>query len=238
MKNGMKNRIILASASPRRAELLRQMGIDAEIIPSGMDETFYSSDPETMVRKLSEQKAREVASRVSPEPEKNCDAADALSAGGAGGYPYKAGAGNAAGYADKTETGEKRRSAAVIGADTVVAIDGRILGKPRDHEEARRMIAELSGRWHQVFTGVTVIFEEEERNFAVRTSVHVVEMSYAEIKAYADSDEPMDKAGAYGIQGLFGRYIDRIDGDYFNVVGLPLSHVYAALKEIGALRDR
>lgn len=120
----------------------------------------------------------------------------------------------------------------VIGADTVVAIDGRILGKPKDHAEAYRMIRELSGRAHHVYTGVTVRLGEQEETFVSCTTVHVAAMTEDEIRGYADSEEPMDKAGGYGIQGFFGRYISGIEGDYNNVVGLPVAQLYQVLKRV------
>lgn len=133
---------------------------------------------------------------------------------------------------------KKRREAVVIGADTVVAADGRILGKPATHEEAAEMIRMLSGREHAVYTGVTIIHtggsgEDTVRTFAEKTIVSVYPMSEEEIQEYAASMEPMDKAGAYGIQGSFARYIRRICGDYNNVVGLPAAAVYQELKSAG-----
>lgn len=124
----------------------------------------------------------------------------------------------------------------VIGADTIVVLDGAILGKPHSHEEAAEMIRRLSGRSHEVFTGVTVIRADAEKKvsvtFAERTEVRVTEMTDEEILLYAESDEPMDKAGAYGIQGPFAAFIEGIEGDYFNVVGLPVSRVYRELKNL------
>lgn len=185
----MANRqIVLASASPRRIELLHQIGIEAEVVPSRKPEIIRSNHPETVVRELSMQKASDVASTVD-------------------------------------------KDAIVIGADTVVAIDGKILGKPKTHAEACEMIHELSGREHHVLTGVTVICEGKAETFVEVTTVHVAAMSESEIQNYANSEEPMDKAGGYGIQGLFGRYITRVEGDYNNVVGLPVAHLYQVLKE-------
>ena len=120
----------------------------------------------------------------------------------------------------------------VIGADTVVVLDQKILGKPADEEDAFRMLKSLQGRAHEVYTGVAVLCCKEGkiqtvRSHAVKTEVYVHEMTEDEIRG--------DKAGGYGIQGAFAKYIDRIDGDYYNVVGLPVSFVYQTLKEIGAL---
>lgn len=130
----------------------------------------------------------------------------------------------------KEETGDP----VVIGADTVVALDGEILGKPRSHEEAYRMIAGLQGRTHRVYTGVTVIGRDHRRTFVEVSEVEVAPMTPEEIREYADSEEPMDKAGGYGIQGTFGRYVTGIRGDYNNIVGLPAAHLYQVLKEFGA----
>ena len=125
----------------------------------------------------------------------------------------------------------------VIGADTVVAVDGEILGKPRDREDARRMIRELQDRIHQVYTGVTLLRllpdgTLQRRTFHEETHVDVYGMTEEEIEAYIDTPEPYDKAGAYGIQGGFGLYIRRIDGDYNNVVGLPAARVYHEIKKL------
>ena len=124
----------------------------------------------------------------------------------------------------------------VIGADTVVSIDGKILGKPADTEEAREMIHKLQGKSHMVYTGVTVIVKSDETvsasSFAEGTKVNVAPMTEDEIEAYISTSEPYDKAGAYGIQGLFGKFIEGIEGDYFNVVGLPVHRLYEELKKI------
>jgi septum formation protein len=121
----------------------------------------------------------------------------------------------------------------VIGADTVVAADGKILGKPKTHEEAAEMICRIEGKTHHVYTGVTLMMSDESVppvTFADETAVHVYSMTADEIAAYASSDEPMDKAGAYAIQGAFSAYIKGIEGDYANVVGLPVGALYQALK--------
>ena len=122
----------------------------------------------------------------------------------------------------------------VLGADTVVVLDGSILGKPSDEEDAFRMLFSLQGRTHEVYTGVAVLELDSEGNrrtvnHAVGTKVYVCGMTEREIREYIATGEPMDKAGAYGIQGAFAKFIDRIDGDYYNVVGLPVSYVYQAL---------
>lgn len=127
--------------------------------------------------------------------------------------------------------------AIVIGADTVVAVDDQILGKPRDKEDARAMISLLQGRSHMVYTGVTILVKEKEiqrtETFSEGTKVNVAPMSGEEIETYITSEEPYDKAGAYGIQGTFSKFIEGIQGDYFNVVGLPVHRLYKGLGEIG-----
>lgn len=119
----------------------------------------------------------------------------------------------------------------VIGADTVVSIDGKILGKPCDKAEARQMLKSLSGREHSVFTGITVIKGTKEKSFYTETKVRFFELSDDDISNYIETGEPMDKAGAYGIQGLGSLLVEKIDGDYFNVVGLPVSKLNKVLKE-------
>lgn len=181
----MNRHIILASASPRRRDLLRQVGIEPEIVPSHVEEVITSAEPDLVVMELSAQKAADVA----------------------------------AGY--------RGQEVVVIGADTVVAADGQILGKPTDREDAVRMITMLAGRSHQVYTGVTLMFGKtgEQVTFAEKTDVEVYPMTRSQIERYVDTGEPMDKAGAYGIQGYFAAYIRGIRGDYYNVVGLPVGRV-------------
>ncbi len=186
-------RLILASASPRRTELLHRAGLSHEIIVSGADEDVKESDPRLLVEILSARKAAEVRSRISSDED-----------------------------------------FAVIGADTVVALDGVILGKPRDGEDARRMLRRLSGRPHHVFTGVTLCgrigSKDMERTFSEESLVYVAHLDDEEIDSYIAAGESLDKAGAYGIQGMFSRYVTHIEGDYFNIVGLPVSRVYRELK--------
>lgn len=192
----MSKRIILASASPRRRELLAQIGIPYEVAVSHKEEIYYSSSPEEIVKELSLRKAENVASEL--------DIRDGI----------------------------------IIGADTVVVLDGRILGKPADPEDACRMIRKLQGRSHQVYTGIALLDcgregEPLAQTYAVCTTVYVHSMTEKEIQEYVASGESMDKAGGYGIQGRFAAYIDKIEGDYYNVVGLPLSLLYQCLKEKG-----
>ncbi|WP_349671002.1 Maf family protein [Lacrimispora sp.] len=186
-------KIVLASASPRRRELLNQISLNPVIEPSTVIEVITTRVPEDAVMELSLQKAEDVARHQQP-------------------------------------------GTIVIGADTVVAAEGRILGKPVSHQEAYEMIESFQGKTHQVFTGVTLIYCGKNgttvRSFAERTDVHVYPMTPEEIRLYAEDEEPMDKAGAYGIQGRFAAFIKGIDGDYSNVVGLPVGRVYQELKKI------
>ncbi len=200
----MKKRIILGSASPRRRELLAQIGVDFEVRVSGKDEVYKSSVPEEIVKELSLAKAENVAEELAADSD-----------------------------------GDMVRDTAVIGADTIVVLGDEILGKPEDEEDAVRMLTRLQGRAHFVYTGVSVLDfgadgEKNVINYSVGTKVYVNAMTEEEIRAYVATKDPLDKAGSYGIQGRFAAYIDRIDGDYYNVVGLPVSRVYRTLKEIGA----
>ena len=198
-------KIILASASPRRSELLRQAGLEFIVIPSQGEEIITSTHPAEVVEELSLQKAQEVADRVLKEKE----------------------------YAVPQDDG----GIVVIGADTVVAADHKILGKPADHKEAEAMIALLQGKVHQVYTGVTLIVIDKNREMKTRTfhectDVDVYPMTEEEIEEYISTPEPYDKAGAYGIQGSFGIYIKGIHGCYYNVVGLPIARLVHELKDI------
>lgn len=185
------SKLILASGSPRRRELLALTGFTYEVLPGNGEEIITSTNPKEVVKELSLQKAKMILGEVS-------------------------------------------RGDVIIGADTVVAIDGKILGKPGTKENAFAMLRELQGRTHEVFTGVTLLEkgkEEEADTFAERTIVHVLPMTDEEIHAYIETGEPMDKAGAYGIQGRFAPYVSGIEGDYQNVVGLPVSKLYTFLKK-------
>jgi len=201
------SQIILASQSPRRKELLEQIGLEFEICPAKGEKVITKTIPEEVVMELSKQKAEEVAYMVSSFGEEHKDIttpSDIL----------------------------------VIGADTVVAYDGKILGKPVDEADAKRMLTMLSGNTHSVFTGVTLVLIDKsgragELVFYEKTNVKMHPMSEAEIDRYIATGEPMDKAGSYGIQGKCAIYIEKIDGDYNNVVGLPIARIYQELKKIG-----
>ena len=187
-------RVILASGSPRRLEILGHLGVPFDVIPSTKEEVLSSRDPMEAVQSLAAMKAEDVASQA----EGDC---------------------------------------IVIGADTVVANGGQILGKPRTEEEAKEMIRSLSGHAHQVCTGVMLIAREngaeQKRCFAVSTNVHVHALTEDQIERYVGKHESLDKAGAYAMQGWFAPFIDGIEGDYFNVVGLPIARVYEELAAMG-----
>lgn len=205
-------RIYLASASPRRRELLLQIGLEFEVKVSNVQEMVNASEPERVVEELSAQKAQAVLADLERELRQRA-AADA--------------------WRQAEAAGEE---ILVIGADTVVAVDGRILGKPADRGAAAKMLKLLSGRSHEVFTGVTLIFREpleqiRRKTFHERTEVVFYAMSQAEIDGYVSTGDCLDKAGAYGIQGYCARYIKEIKGDYNNVVGLPVGRLYQEAKE-------
>lgn len=184
-------RIILASGSPRRRELLEQIGLEFEVIPSGAEEVITKTRPAEVVEELSLQKASEVAARV--------------------------------------------EKGIIIGSDTVVCQDDQIMGKPADRGQAREMLRKLQGNTHSVFTGVTVLVKGGDgilqHTFSCETKVHVYPMTPEETEKYLDTGEPMDKAGAYGIQGKFAAWVKSIEGDYNNVVGLPVSALWQVLKQ-------
>lgn len=215
-------KMILASGSPRRRELLSQIGLTYKVIVSDAEENIDVTEPKDAVCRLSEIKALTVWNHLSEE---------------------------------------ERQCSVVIGADTVVSDGTSILGKPKDEEEAFSMIKRLQGKKHSVFTGVTLIaapqlgaenfdetgcfnkmgtFNKAEKDilsFYEETKVSVYPMSDEEIRRYIATGEPMDKAGAYGIQGAFAAYVKGIEGDYNNVVGLPVARVYQELRKAGYIDD-
>lgn len=201
------SQIILASQSPRRKELLEQIGLEFEICPAKGEEIITKSIPEEVVMELSKQKAEEVAALVSS-------------------------------FGENHKEITTPSDILVIGADTVVAYDGKILGKPVDEDDAKRMLTMLAGNTHSVFTGVTLVLIDKsgragELVFYEKTDVKMHPMTETEINRYIATGEPMDKAGSYGIQGKCAIYIEKIDGDYNNVVGLPITRIYQELKKIG-----
>jgi septum formation protein len=188
-RRAMRSRLVLASASPRRRELLRSRNVDFDVMPSDIPETVEAGEASAaFVQRMALEKAVAVARGLAAR-------------------------------------------AWVLGADTVVVIDDEILGKPRDPEEARVMLQRLAGRVHQVLTGVALIHPDGSAaaQFHVVTNVEMRTSSASERDAYVASGEPMDKAGAYAIQGGAARFVVRVDGSYSNVVGLPLDEVYALL---------
>ena len=179
--------LVLASASPRRQELLRNAGISFEVQPAHIaEDPLPEEDPRACAERLAREKALTVA--------------------------------------------RQRPDDIVLGADTVVVVDGQNLGKPADSADAARMLRMLSGRHHQVITGVALVVSGQCLVGSETTSVTMSEISEKEIAEYATTGEPMDKAGAYAIQGLASRWIPRIEGDYSNVVGLPVALVWRMLK--------
>jgi len=189
-------KLILASSSPRRAEILRNAGIAFEIRQTQIDETTLPGEtPHAMVARLAEAKALAAASQMDADLPEHI----------------------------------------IVGADTTVEIEGEILGKPRDSAHAREMLARLGGRTHHVLTGLFLLrFPGNGTRAAVENSaVTFAPLGQKEIDSYVATGEPLGKAGAYAIQGLAGRYISRIEGCYFNVVGLPMARLYLLLRELG-----
>lgn len=216
MSESMKKRIILGSASPRRRELLEQIGIEFEIVVSDAREHYKSTRPEEIVRELALMKAEHVAKEVERREKERAEQASIPG----------------------LDTGEAHlRNVVILGADTIVVRDGQILGKPSDEEAAFSMLKSLQGRMHQVYTGVAVLDFDGSGSLrtishAEETKVYVHEMTDEEIRRYIAAGESMDKAGAYGVQGRFAAFIDRIEGDYYNVVGLPVAYLYNTVKEL------
>ena len=201
------SQIILASASPRRRELLEQIGLNFEVCPAKGEEIIIKKEPKEVVMELAAQKAREVASMLKT-------------------------------YGDEHRTLMTPQDTLVIGADTIVAAGSEILGKPKDEEDARRMLTMLSGKTHSVYTGVTFVFIDKEGRtgehcFFEKTDVCMYPLKEEEIDRYIQSGDPMDKAGSYGIQGRFAIHIKEIRGDYNNVVGLPVARLYQELQKLG-----
>jgi len=181
-------KIILASKSPRRKEILESLNIPFEIEPADIDENINENNNlEKEIEKLAYQKAKHVF--------------------------------------------DKHQDAIVIGSDTIVVIDNKVLGKPKNEDDAFRMLKSLSGNKHHVITGVAIVSKDKIVNFHNTSMVTFSKMTDEEIKNYIKTKEPMDKAGAYGIQGIGGRFVSNIDGDYYSIMGLPLNELYNHLKE-------
>jgi len=185
-------KIVLASASPRRKELLEKIGLKFEVDASNCAEEIDPAlEPDELVRRISLAKAKSVASR--------------------------------------------HKDALIIAADTIGVIGKKLLGKPHTADEARKMLAQISGKSHEVITGFTVLDTATDKTITktVTTKVYINKLTGNEIDAYVQTGEPLDKAGAYGIQGLGAVIVEKIEGDYYNVVGLPLSALAAVLQEFG-----
>lgn len=193
-------KIILASGSPRRKEILEQVGVKFSVVVSDQEEHITKSIPEDIVVELAEIKAKAVAKITEP-------------------------------------------GTIIIGADTMVAIDGQVLGKPRDDTEARAMLQMLQGNKHQVYTGVCAVIKDKEVKggakdwkvirFSEKSEVWVHPLKRTQIEDYIATGEPFDKAGGYGIQGKFAIHIEKIVGDYYNIVGFPVARLYRILLEEG-----
>ena len=180
-------KLVLASQSPRRIELIRYLGLEPKIYPSGADESSREKDPALLTQRLAFLKAEEVQRQFD-------------------------------------------RETLIIGADTVVYDGERILCKPKTEEEAYLMLSGLSGRTHAVYTGVCLLYGEKKMGFCEKTLMHIAKMTEEEIRDYLAIGESMDKAGSYNIQGAFSRFVKGIEGDYYNVMGLPIARLYQSLK--------
>jgi septum formation protein len=181
-------KLILASGSPRRAEILNAVGWPFEVVTSGIDETRKpDEDPKSYVQRLALEKAQAVAS--------------------------------------------KRHDRLILAADTTVVVENHLLGQPEDDHDAQRMLKLLSGKWHEVLTGVALIRIGGESNLGIETTrVRFAELSEREIDWYVSTGEPRGKAGAYGIQGKAALFVEEVSGDYFNIVGLPIRLVYEMIR--------
>lgn len=199
----LDRKLILASASPRRREILDMCGFEFEVLPASADESSDEKDPGRLVETLSARKAEACLKSLA-------------------------------------EKGREVSNLLILGCDTVVYAGGRILGKPADRQDAQRMLADLQGRSHSVYSGVTLIWFEDgvqkQISFSEASDVEFAPMTSQEIADYAATGECDDKAGAYAIQGYGMKFVSRIRGDYHNVVGLPAATVYKAMREHGLIR--
>ena len=200
----MKPKILLASASPRRRELVSRLGVPFEVFAADCDETVDGShSPDEYVRILALRKARAAMAKYLERSNSNPSGATVHTS---------------------------IEPPIVIGSDTVVALDGEILGKPRDRDDAINTLLRLSGRAHRVCTGLAVIDKEREIVTSGSADVYFTNLTKADCISYADTGEPLDKAGSYGIQGIGGALVERIDGDYYSIVGLPLAQLKKILE--------
>ena len=186
--------IILASASPRRREILSMLRIPFTVVVANANEDSETRDPVLLVQELALRKGDAVRARL-------------------------------------RESGEMHENTLILASDTVVAIDGEILGKPRDEEDARAMLRRLSGKTHKVTSGIALLTDTRAVTAYEETEVRFSVLTEAEIDRYVKSGEPMDKAGAYAVQGLASVWIEGLTGDYFNVVGLPVHRLDLLLRE-------
>ena len=218
MQKEQNVRLVLASASPRRRELLSQIGLEFTVMPSTKEEHAKTTEAGALVQELSRQKAVDIWEQLSGGQGQNPDADQEQ-------------------ISEETQepnlNGKRQPELLVIGADTVLCCEGKILGKPHSREAEAEMLTALQGRSHEVYTGVTLYSQSETVTFFECTQVEFYPMTEVEISEYIDSKEPMDKAGAYGIQGLGARFVKGIRGDYNNVVGLPVGRLYQKLKSRG-----
>ena len=218
MQKEQNVRLVLASASPRRRELLSQIGLEFTVMPSTKEENAKTTEAGALVQELSRQKAVDIWEQLSGDQGQNPDADQEQ-------------------ISEETQepnlNGKRQPELLVIGADTVVCCEGKILGKPHSREAAAEMLTALQGRSHEVYTGVTLYSQSETVTFFECTQVEFYPMTEVEISEYIDSKEPMDKAGAYGIQGRFAAFVSKIEGDYNSVVGLPVGRVYQELRKAG-----
>ena len=214
MQKEQNVRLVLASASPRRRELLSQIGLEFTVMPSTKEENAKTTEAGALVQELSRQKAVDIWEQLSGDQGQNPDADQEQ-------------------ISEETQepnlNGKRQPELLVIGADTVVCCEGKILGKPHSREAAAEMLTALQGRSHEVYTGVTLYSQSETVTFFECTQVEFYPMTEVEISEYIDSKEPMDKAGAYGIQGRAAVFIRSIHGDYNNVVGLPVAALWQYL---------
>jgi septum formation protein len=192
--SGPSPRVVLASSSPRRRELLKLVGIAHDVLPANIDESYLRGEqPPAHAERLAREKAATVAARV-PD-------------------------------------------AVVVGADTIVVVDGDVLGKPRDEAHAAEMLRRLSGREHRVITGVAAVWRGRNSSAIEEVGVTFRSLRDEEIAAYIATREPMDKAGAYGIQGFGATIVERVDGDYFAVMGLAVNRLVRLLEQLGLVYE-
>lgn len=215
--------ILLASGSPRRRELFTEAGLDFEVVSVDVDETPNEKEPEKVAQELSRRKAA---------------AAERMIYGETGQATERETAGEKENDEEREYDADREltadRNKVIVAADTVVIHNKEVLGKPKDEADAVRMLTELSGAVHDVITGVTILTpDREEVTFSQRTRVRFRPLSEEEIRDYVATGEPMDKAGAYGIQNLGAMLVESIRGDYFTVMGLPVCRLALALKQYG-----